>query len=183
MHRRKFIGITGAGIIGVSVLAKCKNPDIISQWRFFTDEEVRILEAACEQIIPADKDPGAKEANVVNFIDKQIVSYYKMHQNTYRIGIAGIQETSKILFNQSFEKLSFDQQYQIMLSLEAGEAKGKIWEENSSAAFFELIREHTIQGFYGSPKHGGNKNYVSYKMIGIDVPQIIGQNRYHTKNS
>jgi len=35
-----------------------------------------------------------------------------------------------------------------------------------------------MQGFYGSPRHGGNKNNVSYKMMRLDYPVIIGQNRY-----
>ena len=35
-----------------------------------------------------------------------------------------------------------------------------------------------MQGFYGSPRHGGNRNYVSYKMLGLEYPRVIGQNRY-----
>ena len=35
-----------------------------------------------------------------------------------------------------------------------------------------------MQGFYGSPRHGGNKDYASYRMLGLDYPNIIGQNRY-----
>ena len=35
-----------------------------------------------------------------------------------------------------------------------------------------------MQGFYGSPRHGGNKDYVSYRMLGLEYPDIIGQNRY-----
>ena len=183
MNRRKFIEITGAGAIGLSLLTKCNMDTNISIWRFLTTEEAKVLEAVCEQIIPADKDPGAKEAKVVNFIDKQLVKYYKKHQNTYRTGIAGVEETSKMEYSQSFDKLTFEQQFQIMLSLESGKAKGKIWEQHSSADFFNLVREHTMQGFYGSPKHGGNINYLSYKMLGIDSPIIIGQNRCHINKS
>ena len=41
-----------------------------------------------------------------------------------------------------------------------------------------MIRDHTMQGFYGSPRHGGNKGYASYKMLGLEYPRVIGQNRY-----
>jgi gluconate 2-dehydrogenase gamma chain len=34
-----------------------------------------------------------------------------------------------------------------------------------------------MQGFYGSPRHGGNRDYLSYRMLGIDYPQVIGRNR------
>jgi len=179
MNRRLFIGVLGAGAAGLTLLARCGKILPQSNWRFFTNEEALIIEAMCDQIIPADQDPGAKEAHVVNFIDKQLVRYYKHHQNAYRIGISGIKETSILEFDKSFEMLSFEQQYQIMELLESGKAKGDIWSKNSSSSFFELVRDHTMQGYYGSPKHGGNKNYVSYKMLGIDSPIIIGQNRYH----
>jgi hypothetical protein len=36
---------------------------------FFTDDEYRIIEAACARLIPADEDPGATEAGVVDYID------------------------------------------------------------------------------------------------------------------
>jgi gluconate 2-dehydrogenase gamma chain len=35
-----------------------------------------------------------------------------------------------------------------------------------------------MQGYYGSPIHGGNKDYMSFNMLGLDYPLIIGQNRY-----
>jgi gluconate 2-dehydrogenase gamma chain len=35
-----------------------------------------------------------------------------------------------------------------------------------------------MQGYYGSPIHGGNKDYMSFDMLGLDYPLNIGQNRY-----
>jgi hypothetical protein len=28
--------------------------------------------------------------------------------------------------------------------------------------------DHTMLGFYGAPSHGGNRNEVSWKMLGIE---------------
>ena len=36
---------------------------------FFSDDEYRIVEAACARLIPTDEDPGALEAGVVDYID------------------------------------------------------------------------------------------------------------------
>jgi len=36
-----------------------------------------------------------------------------------------------------------------------------------------------MQGYYGSPRHGGNKDNMSYKMLKLDYPVVIGQNRYN----
>ncbi|MFC2091007.1 hypothetical protein ACFLT1_09565, partial [Bacteroidota bacterium] len=54
-----------------------------------------------------------------------------------------------------------------------------IWEGlvNQSSLFRRMI-QHTMQGFYGSPRHGGNKNYISYKLMKLEYPYIVGQNRY-----
>lgn len=36
---------------------------------FFTEEEYRVIEAAVARLIPADADPGAREAGVADYID------------------------------------------------------------------------------------------------------------------
>jgi gluconate 2-dehydrogenase gamma chain len=35
------------------------------------------------------------------------------------------------------------------------------------ASFFAMVIDHTMQGFYGSPEHGGNRDEASWKMLGI----------------
>lgn len=175
MPRRQFL--KGAAVAGsASLLSACgKKP---SRWRFFTEAEAATVSAVCEQIIPADQDPGAISSGVPNFIDKQLVGAYKRHQQAYRAGLVGVQETSRAMCGIGFEALSWDDQTAVLVALESGKARGRTWESQSSRAFFQLIRDHTMQGFYGSPRHGGNRDYVSYKMLGMDYPQVIGQNRY-----
>ncbi len=56
--------------------------------------------------------------------------------------------------------------------------EGPSLEKGLGRQFFGLIRSHSLQGFYGSPRHGGNKNNVSYKILKLDYPVIIRQNRY-----
>src|ERR1017187_6145876 len=36
---------------------------------FFSDEQFRVVEAACARLIPTDSDPGAVEAGVADYID------------------------------------------------------------------------------------------------------------------
>ena len=42
---------------------------------FFTDEEYRVVEAACGVMIPTDNDPGATEAGVVDYIDAYLGAF------------------------------------------------------------------------------------------------------------
>ena len=51
----------------------------------------------------------------------------------------------------------------------------RVWKKGADRSFFELIRSHTMAGYYGSPRHGGNYMYVSYRMIGLDIPTIQGR--------
>ena len=86
-------------------------------------------------------------------------------------------ETSQEMFGQGFLTLSWPQQTEVLRALEAGNAAGAIWQQTSSSSFFRLLRNHSMQGFYGSPRHGGNRGYASYRMLGLDYPQIIGRQR------
>jgi gluconate 2-dehydrogenase gamma chain len=174
--RRRFLKTVGVVAGGTSVLSGCRNAP--KAWRFLTDEEAKTVMAIGEQIIPADQDPGATQAGCTNFIDKQLVGPYKRYQSAYRAGIAGVHQTAAAMFGGRFESLEWDKQTAVLKALESGKAPGVTWQNRSSPEFFEMIRDHVMQGFYGSPRHGGNRDYVSYRMIGIDFPQIIGQNRY-----
>jgi gluconate 2-dehydrogenase gamma chain len=89
-----------------------------------------------------------------------------------------LESTSQQKFKKPFGELAWDEQTTILESLESGQVNKALWPTVSPQYFFRLVRDHTMQGFYGSPRHGGNKNYLSYKMLELDYPHIIGQNRY-----
>ena len=147
-------------------------------WRVLTPEEALLVEAVSEQIIPADRDPGAKEAGVVNFIDKQLDGPYKRFADKYHKGLQSLAQTSQSMFGKSFVQLSWPDQTRLLQAMESGKVPKDIWSDPSSRDFFSMLRDHSMQGFYGSPRHGGNKNYASYKMMGLEYPRVIGQNRY-----
>jgi gluconate 2-dehydrogenase gamma chain len=147
-------------------------------WRFLTPDEARLVEVVSEQIIPADKDPGAKDAGVVYFIDLQLAGPYTRFQAKYRAGLQSLQQTSRKTLGKPFEELAWDDQTRLLASLEAGKAPKEYWTDPAAKEFFDLLRDHTMQGFYGSPRHGGNRNYCSYKMLGLEYPRVLGQNRY-----
>jgi len=176
LGRRAFVKTTGTAVGSMILVPGCTSS--FGRWRFLTDAEATVVEAMAEQIIPADQDAGARDAQVVNYIDRQLAGVFEEHQETYRNGIAGVQQTSNMMFESDFESLEWTQQTEVLKTLENGEAAGSIWETVSPQSFFELIRDHTMQGFYGSPRHGGNRGFVSFRMIGIDYPRIVGQNRY-----
>jgi gluconate 2-dehydrogenase gamma chain len=177
--RREFVRLFSGGTAAVliSFNTACRNK--ISQWRYLNEEEITLLDAIVEQVIPTDDFPGGKWANVSNFIDKQLDTYYKKHQAEYREGLAAFEKTVIQLKGKNFEEIPFAEQTAILEKMEAGQFPGDYWKDHPSAGFFDLVRQHALQGFYGSPLHGGNREYISYRMLGLDYPNVIGQNRYN----
>jgi len=49
---------------------------------------------------------GGREADVTNFIDKQLVGTYSRYQETYRKGLTAIQETCKSSFHKTIRRVS-----------------------------------------------------------------------------
>ena len=49
------------------------------------------------------------------------------------------------------------------IDVETGAATGFT---GSSAAFFALVLNHTLQGTFGDPYYGGNANFVGWDLIG-----------------
>jgi gluconate 2-dehydrogenase gamma chain len=126
-------------------------------FQFFSPEQAAEVEAAAAQIIPADDTPGAREAQVIYFIDRALVTFDKDKQPAYLQGIPELQAKTRKLFPQakSFAGLTSPQQIEVLHVIEKTE-------------FFELLRLHTIVGFFARPEYGGNHNQVGWKLIGLE---------------
>jgi gluconate 2-dehydrogenase gamma chain len=175
LSRREFIQLAAAAA-AASGTASCSRSR--SPWRFLRADEARTLAAICDQLIPPDRDPGADWAQVVNFVDVQLCGPLHNLQTLYRNGIAGIDETSRSSFGNSFARLSSDHQVVVLTALEKGNAPKQIWKTTAPDAFFEAVLAHTMQGFYGDPRHGGNRAHASWKMVGLTYPPVRGRLKY-----
>jgi gluconate 2-dehydrogenase gamma chain len=156
---------------------------------YLTAQEARFLDAAVARLIPADGlGPGAKEAGVTIFIDRQLVSFWGTHGRNYRMGPwregtpqqgfqsrltpqeiyrAGIRETNLhcvARHGKVFEFLSADLQDQVLQALEDNEVP---LESLPSRLFFNLLLRNTMEGFFGDPMYGGNRDKVGWKLIGF----------------
>ncbi len=174
--RRRFVRLAALSTGGVYLFARCAKP--VSVWRFFTNSEAKLMDALADQMIPPDEWPGGSESGVTNFIDKQLMGPYFRFQNEYRRGLKGIQDSCDALYHKRFEEISFKEQTNFLELMEAGKIPGAVSTGGLDRNFFALFRDHSMQGYYGSSRHGGNRDNISYKMLRLDYPLIIGQNRY-----
>jgi gluconate 2-dehydrogenase gamma chain len=165
LRRRTFLGAGLSAAAGAAAIS-CGGARNAS-WRFFTAAEAAIVEAICEQIIPADRDAGARQAGVVDYIDIQLTRHFKRYRTTYRQGLAAVDSASRAKFGKRFAELPAGQQSEALIEV-----------EENSRAFFDLILTHARQGFYGDPRHGGNRNMASWKMLGLPFPPVRGRQRY-----
>jgi len=184
MTRRTAVKLALAGTFGIAAGAGATAG--LAQWirtppapyQFFSENEAGLLIPICEQIIPADDTPGATEAGVIYYIDRQLTGALSRHQQAYRLGLESFRQTCLQVYKTPFEKLPFDGQTEALRLMESGKVPQELWGDRRSQEFFNLVLDHTRQGFYGSPRHGGNRDYASYRMIGLAYPNLIGQNRY-----
>jgi gluconate 2-dehydrogenase gamma chain len=156
---------------------------------FFNAAEWAFVLAACDRLIPADDvGPGALQAGVPEFIDRHMQTPYASGDIWYmqgpfvkaapefgyqgrlpvreilRVGIKAIDAScQKSSHGKIFAQLEHAEQEAVLKSAEGG----KLELENISAkeVFTQLLAE-TRMGYFSDPKHGGNKNMASWKMIG-----------------
>lgn len=147
-------------------------------WRFLTVREATTVNAIADRLIPGDDQPGAAWAGAVNFIDRHITAHLRKYQQTYRRGLIGLDAFVSAKYGKSFVELSPAQQDEALGLIEAGQTAPDIWRPAQAREFFNLVLSHTMQSFYGDPRHGGNRDAVSWRMLGVDYIPVRGRQHY-----
>ena len=186
MRRRQFLVLSAASIGGVLVYsldrrgfrlaAQDKTGSLRIPLRFFTEREALIVAAATARIFPSDDaGPGAREAGVAIYIDRQLAGPYgrDLHRYTHGpfeenaprdFGYQG-KATPQEIYREGLRKLrGFDR-------LPPAE-QDKQLEQIESSLFFSLLHRHTIEGMFCDPMHGGNVDMVGWQMIGFPGPRM-----------
>jgi gluconate 2-dehydrogenase gamma chain len=171
VDRRGFLK-TGA-VAAAATAAACSGPQ--GRWRTLTEDEAKTLAAAGDRIVPPDQHPGAAEAGVVTFIDRQLATRQKKARARWRAGVRGLDATSRRRHAKPFAELPLEAQTAVLQDVEKGAVEAADWSGIEAPVFFTLLREHTMMAFYGDPRHGGNKDRVSWRMLGVPDPPIRGR--------
>lgn len=162
ISRRRFVSV-GALVAGAGC-ADAPKTDL----QVLTAAEASLIEALFDRIIPADDAPGAVAAGCLNYLDTQLAAALSRFTPVYRASLPALDTASKRIAGAGFLDLGDAARDSFLKKLEAGEAEGEEWADLSGQAFFRLAVQHCMQGFYGSPKHGGNIEAASFKMLGVE---------------
>jgi gluconate 2-dehydrogenase gamma chain len=168
LTRRQFVS---AGVLGGATIAiGCRSAKEKGNWDFLSAGHARALAVLCDQIIPADDFPSASQAGAVVYIDRQLARHYQRHQDAYRAGLEQAEGMCRERFGCGLADATTTQQLEIAGAL-----------EQQNRGFFELVRKHTMEGYYGSPRHGGNRDAASWRMMGLTEPPSRGRAQYDLK--
>jgi gluconate 2-dehydrogenase gamma chain len=167
LSRRHFVLRTTAGISSAwlaanwpAILEASQHAQHAAQaatplkFEFFTPEQAVEVEAIAAQIIPTDDSPGAREARVIYFIDRALMTFDTDQKKEYTEGLPQLQAKVKELFPgvAKFSAATAGQQIAVLKAIE-------------KTPFFGVVRGHTVMGFLADPARGGNFDQVGWKHI------------------
>jgi gluconate 2-dehydrogenase gamma chain len=181
MRRREFITLPAQSLGGLLLCTLAREPvrlqaqdgEVRVPLRFFTAAEARVVAAACERIFPSDDSgPGAREAGVVIYIDRQLAGPYGRDKYRYTKGPwvesgpeHGYQGKAnpREVYREGIGKLGD------FAELPAARQDERL-KSIESTVFFQLLRTHTIEGMFCDPMHGGNAGLIGWQLVGFPGP-------------
>jgi gluconate 2-dehydrogenase gamma chain len=153
------------------------------------ETEHAFVVAAVDTIIPADElSSSGSDCGCATYIDRQLASAWGGGAKMYRAGpfvkgkpeqgyqlpltpaqfftagIAAANDWSRKTYGHDFDRLASDKRVEALKAMENGKAE---FANFSSRAFFARLLAMTMEGFFGDPIYGGNRNKVSWKMLGF----------------
>ena len=164
LKRAGVVGVAAAAPAGVltSEASSVRERDALET---FTAAEAEAVEAIVDRLIPSDANgPGAAEARVARYIDRALGGELSSLRATYSAGLAAVDAFAEERFGAPLADLPATQQDAVLTAMEGNVATGF---PGGSRAFFELLREHCLQGMFGDPVHGGNEDFVGWDLIGF----------------
>lgn len=137
---------------------------------FFNDDDAATVAAFTERLMPgAPGKPGARDANVLTYIDLALSGAYADLQDFYRRGLAQLDAHCMSAHSQSFARLDAARQDDVISALESGTASGFTWP--TAQAFFNTVRTHTMEGMFADPLYGGNREFAGWRLVGFPGAQ------------
>jgi gluconate 2-dehydrogenase gamma chain len=150
--------------------------------------EAAFLSAAYDTFIPADKlSPSGTDCGLVIYMDRQLAGAWGGGARLYRSGpflagkpehgyqlpltpreyfAAGIKAANawtRKTYGKDFDRLSPAERDTALKAMEAGKAE---FADFNAKPFFDALYQSAMEGFFADPIYGGNRNKVSWRMVG-----------------
>ncbi|MBS0334115.1 MAG: gluconate 2-dehydrogenase subunit 3 family protein [Proteobacteria bacterium] len=190
------VPLTGAQFVGAGVAwapntsAYPTAVDLKASYVFFNAGEAAFIEAAALRIIPVDPiGPSAMDAGVPLFLDRQLAGDYGKGTRLYmqgpfrkglatqgyqakwppagfhRAAIKAIGDHLSRNDGAPFHKRDEAEQDAFLKDLSDG--KVDLGSDVDGKAYFKLLLQNVMEGYFSDPIYGGNRNLSAWKMIGF----------------
>jgi gluconate 2-dehydrogenase gamma chain len=192
--RAALVPVTGAAPLAFTQGAAAEADAKPRERVYFTAAEFAWIEAAVDRLIPEDAlGPGAREAGVAGFIDRQLAGPYgraetwymqgPWKQGTkqqgyqlkltpaqfYRTAIADVDAHCRASYHgQAFAALDVATRDALLHALEDGKVE---LAHVPAKSFFDMLLQNTVEGFLADPMYGGNRGFAGWKLIGFPGPR------------
>ena len=176
--------VAGAGIVpdaiaqnhehmeGGAAAPGAQHPSGSEHGAFFNHADAATIAAFTERLMPSAPDkPGARDADVLNYIDLALAGAYSELQDFYRRGLAQLDAYCRGTYKEPFVRLNPEQQDEVITSLENGQATGFTFP--TVREFFGTLRTHTMEGMFADPLYGGNKDFAGWRLVGFPGAQAV----------
>jgi gluconate 2-dehydrogenase gamma chain len=156
---------------------------------YLNETEHAFVVAAVDTLIPVDElSPSGSACGCDIYIDRQLASAWGGGAKMYRAGpflkgkpeqgyqlpltpaefvsagIAAANAWSRKTYGKDFDRLDPDKRVEALKTMEEGKAE---FVNFSSRAFFGRLHALTMEGFFGDPAYGGNRDKASWRMLGF----------------
>jgi len=132
-------------------------------------DQMRILEAFVERLIPHDElGPSAAEAGAQIYIDRALAGPNAGEKQTFLDGLAAMDAYARRTQGAAFAELPPEKRDAVMTAMDSGTAEGFA----NARQFFARARRLTLEGMFGDPYYGGNKNFAGWDLIRYPGPRL-----------
>jgi len=156
MNRREAIGrvalIMGGTMIGAEYLLSGCKPKAAKVEDLFNTDHVTFLNEVGETILPTTSTPGAKAADVDNFMAVMVRDCYEpADQDIFLKGLGQIDDAANKKFSKKYMDLDATQRTALLTDLDKEQQEySKTKKPKDPNHYFRMIKELTLLGYFTS---------------------------------
>ena len=155
MNRREAVQhialLLGASMVGANAMLTGCNSESGSttEWK---PEEIAYLDEIAETILPATSTPGAKAAQVGQFMTVMVNDCYEERdRKVFREGLDKINKAAKDKHSNDFMKLNPQQRHDVLVALDKEQKEHTANRKDDEAPhYFRMMKELTLLGYFTS---------------------------------
>ena len=156
--------IASAALVPVAAISSAAQPETA-----LSAAQLRTLEAFVDRLIPKDElGPGATECGVAVYINRSLGDYLAPEKAAFIAGLEATDAFARRSEDRAFAELSPEKQDAVLTAMDKGTAA----DFPEARAFFGRVRRLALEGMFGDPSYGGNRNFAGWDLIRYPGPRL-----------